>query len=90
MRRVQQMSANSEEILHDAVDGREALQMGGRLEAAHLAFTLSRRLVRDFSSVVRALISGVDHRRHHRAARRRVTAELVGHQSAWHAALAFE
>ena len=44
--RPQQMSADPEEILHHAVDGREALEMGGRLEVAHLALALSRRLVR--------------------------------------------
>ena len=89
MRRVQQKSANSDEILDYIVDGREALQMGGRLEAAHLAFTLSRRLVRDFSWVVRILIRGVDHRRYHPSARRRETAALVGDQLARDTALPF-
>jgi len=37
------MSAHPEEILHHAVDRREALQMDGRLETPHLALTLSRR-----------------------------------------------
>jgi len=31
-----------EQILHNAVDRSEALEMSDRLEAAHLAFTLSR------------------------------------------------
>ena len=56
MSRPQQMSAHPEEILYDTMDGREALQMNGRLEAPHLAFPLSRRLVRDLGAVVRVLI----------------------------------
>ena len=38
----QQMAPDPEEILHDAVDRGEPLEMSDRLEAAHLAFTLSR------------------------------------------------
>ena len=61
MRRPHPMSAHSEEILDHAMDRREALQVHGRLEAPHLAFTLSRRLVRDFGSVVGILTRAVDH-----------------------------
>ena len=43
--RPQQMSADSKEILYDAMDGREALQMRGRLEAPHLTLALSGRLM---------------------------------------------
>ena len=42
MRRPQQMSAHPEEILDDAMHRGEALDVGGRLEALHLAFALSR------------------------------------------------
>ena len=37
----QQMAPKPEEILHNAVDRGEPLEMSDRLEAAHLAFTLS-------------------------------------------------
>jgi hypothetical protein len=37
------MPTDAEEILHDAVNRREALQLGGRLEAPHLPLTLSGR-----------------------------------------------
>jgi len=43
MDRPQQMSADPEEILHHAMDRREALEMPGRLEAAHLPFALAGR-----------------------------------------------
>ena len=75
---------------HADDDGREALQLARRLEAPHLAFTLTRQLVRDFCAVVRILVRTVDHRRHHRAARRRVTAELVRDQPARDTALPFQ
>ena len=68
--RSQEMSAHPEEILHDAVDRCDALQMGGRLEAAHLALALPRRLVGDVGAIVRALARAVDDRRHRGAVRR--------------------
>ena len=46
------MSAHSEEILHQAVHGHEPLHVGGRLEAAHLALTLTGRLMRDVRAIV--------------------------------------
>ena len=55
------MSAHPEEILHHAVDRREALQMDGRLETPHLALTLSRRLVWHLRAVVRKLIRVMNH-----------------------------
>ena len=41
----QQMASDPEEILHNAVDRGEPLEMPDRLEAAHLAFTLSGAFV---------------------------------------------
>ena len=54
------MSTNSEKILNDAVHGRKMLQMGGRLEAAHLALALSNRLARDVRAVVGVAIRAVN------------------------------
>ena len=81
------VSTDSEEILHDSVNRRESLELSGRLEAPHLALPLTRRLVGDFGSIVRVLISDVDHRRHHGAARGGVGAQLVGDQSSRDTAL---
>ena len=90
MGRPQQMSAHPEEILHHAVDRREALQMAGQLEAPHLAFPLACGLVRDFGAVVRILIRDVNDRRHHGPRGRRVAPQFVGDQPAGYAALAFQ
>ncbi len=48
----EQMSAEPEEILYDAVHRCKALQMGGRLEPAHLPLPLAGRLMRDLCSIV--------------------------------------
>ena len=58
--RPEQMSAHTEEILYQAVNGREALQLGRRFEAPHLALTLSRRVMRHLGAIVRVLIRAVD------------------------------
>ena len=65
----QEVSTDSEEILHDTVNRREPLELSGRFEPPHLALPLTRRLVGDLGSIVRVLIGDVDHRRHHGAAR---------------------
>ena len=77
-------------VLYDAVDGREALQLGRRFEAAHLALALSGRLMGDFGEVVCVPIGAVDHGRHHRAPCCRVAAALVRDQPSWDAALALQ
>ena len=87
--RPQEVSPDSEEILHDPVNRRESLELSGRLEPPHLALTLSCRLMRDLRAIVRVLISDVDHRRHHGAARGGVGAQLVGDQSSRDTALGF-
>ena len=87
MRRPQQMSTHSEEILHHAVYRREPLHVGGRREAPHLALPLTRRVVGDLGSIVRVLIRDVDHGRHYGAARGGVGAQLIGDQSSRETAL---
>ena len=84
------MSADSEEILNDAVHRCKTLQMGSRLEPAHLAFPRAGRLMRDFRAIVFILPGTVDHRRHHGTVRGRVTAQLVRDQPARLAALSFQ
>jgi len=64
----QQVTADAEQVLDRAVDGREALELPCGLEAAHLPFALLRRFVRDLGSVVGVRVRAVDDRGHHRAA----------------------
>ena len=88
--RPQEVSTDSEEILHDTVNRREPLELSGGLETPHLALPLTRRLVGDLGSIVRVLISDVDHGRHHDAGRGGVGAQLVGDQSSRDTALGFQ
>ena len=76
----EQMAADPEEILHDAVDRREALELPRGREAAHLPFALLRRFVRDLSSVVGVRVRAMDDRGHHRAAGGSIAGQLVGDQ----------
>ena len=76
----EQMADDPEEILDDAVDRREALELPRRLEASHLPFALSRRFVRDLGSVVGVRVRAMDDRRHHRAAGGPIAGQFVGDQ----------
>jgi hypothetical protein len=40
----QQVAAEPEDILHDAVDGSESLKLPGRFETPHLGLSLADRL----------------------------------------------
>ena len=84
----QQMPSDTKEVQHDAVHRREPVQLGSRFEAAHLPLALPCRLMRHLGPIVGVLVRDVDHRRHHRTARGRVTAEFVRDQTARHASLA--
>ena len=70
----QQMAPDPEEILHNAVDRGEPLEMSDRLEAAHLALALTGRLMRALRAIVFVLPGTVDHGRHHGTVRRRIAA----------------
>ena len=76
----EQVAADPEEILHDAVHRREPLELPGGLEAAHLPFALSCRFVRDLGSVVGVRVRALDDRGHHRAAGGSKAGQLVGDQ----------
>ena len=67
--RPQEVSTDSEESLHDTVHRREPVALSGRRDTPHLALPLTRRVVGDLGSIVRVLISDVDHGRHHGAGR---------------------
>ena len=47
----QDVAANPKEILHSSVYQREALHVGGGLEAPHLALALPGRLVGDLRTI---------------------------------------
>ena len=90
MSRAQQVSADPKQILHTTMHRQEALRVSDRLEPAHLALALPRRLMRDLRSVVLVLLRAVYDRRHHGAVCRGVAAQLIRNQPARRPALIFQ
>ena len=85
-----QVTTHAEEIEYEALDREKPLCVSGGLEPAHLALALPGWLVGDLVPIVRVLVRSVNHGRHHSAAGRRVTAQLVGDQASRDIALAFQ
>ena len=57
------MPSEAKKILYDAVDGQESLRLSCRFEPAHVPFSLSSVLMRDFSAIVRIASRVVCHMR---------------------------
>ena len=68
--RSEQVAADPEQIVDDALHRCEPLQVGDRLEPAHLPLALTSRLMRDLCAVVFLRPCTVDHGRHHGVVRR--------------------
>ena len=60
---LQQMPSDAKEVWHESMHGQELLRLSRRSKLPHLSFPLSRRLVRDFGSIVSVLVGVVDERR---------------------------
>ena len=88
--RTEQMAADPEQILDNAVHRCEPLRLGGRLEPTHLALPVAGRLMRDRCAIVFVLPGTVDHGGHLGAVRRRVAAQLFRDQPSRLAALSFQ
>ena len=80
VRGAKQVASNPDEILHDAMDGREALQVAGRFEAPHLMFALAGRLMRDLGPVVRIPVGHMADGGHDPSAAGGVARQLVRHE----------
>jgi hypothetical protein len=83
------VTADSEEVLDEAMHREEALRVTGRLKLSHLALSLAGDLMGHLRPVVRVLRGVVHHRGDHRAMGRRVALELVGDETARLVALSF-
>jgi hypothetical protein len=79
MNRSQPVPTHAKQILNDAVHVQETLRVGGRRAAAHLTFSLSRGLVRDFGAIVRVSRRVMGDQRHDVPMGDTVAAQLVGH-----------
>jgi hypothetical protein len=66
----QQVTAETEQIQHDAMHRQEPLRVCGGSERPHVALALAGRLVRHLRSIVFVLPRAVDDGRHRNAVRR--------------------
>jgi hypothetical protein len=60
----QKVASKPEEIFDDSVNRQELLCLTGGFELSHLSFSLSGRLVGNFSSIITKDLGVVDDRRH--------------------------
>ena len=86
----QKVPSNAEQVLDDPVNREESLGLSWRLEPAHLSLSLSRRLMRDFGSIVFINVIEMFHGRHHRTVRGSIAAKFVGDEPAWFNTLPFQ
>ena len=49
---LQQMPSDAKEVLNESMHGQELLRLSRRFKLSHLSFPMSRRLMRDFGSIV--------------------------------------
>jgi len=84
------MTRDCEQISHRAVDREEALRLADRFEPAHPPFSLTSRLMRQLSSIVRVLARVMNRIGHQLTMRGSVTSELIGHQTPRRPALPLE
>jgi hypothetical protein len=75
----QEMPSEAEEIVEWAMDRKRPLGLPRGFESAHLTFSVARRLVRDFRSVVSTAVLAVADARQELSASSAITAKAIGH-----------
>ena len=88
--RSEQVTADTEEVLHESVYREKPLRVRGGFESTHLSLALARRLMRDLRSIVLVLPGVANDGRHDRAVGRRIAAQLVRDQTVGRPALSFQ
>ena len=88
--RSEQVTADTEEVLHESVYREKPLRVRGGCESTHLPLALARRMMRDLRSIVLVLPGAVNDGRHDRAVGRRIAAQLVRDQTVGRPALSFQ
>jgi hypothetical protein len=84
------MAAKSKQVLRQSMECEKPLRLSRGVESSHRPFSLARRFVRDFGSIVRIDVIDVIDRGHDRPMSRIITSEFVGHQPPRFSPLAFE
>jgi hypothetical protein len=84
------VTAETKEILSEPMECQEFLGLPWGFEPSHRPFSLARRFVRDFGSIVRIDVVAVRHRGHDRTMSGIIASGFVGHQPPGFPPLAFE
>ncbi len=84
------MAAKSKQVLRQSMECEKPLRLGRGGKPSHCPFSLARRFVRDFRSIVRIDVVDVIDRGHDRTMSRIITSEFVGDQPSRFTALAFD
>ncbi len=74
-----EVAAKAKEILSHSVECQESLRLSRGVGSSHRPFSLARRFVRHFRSIVRIDMIDVMHRGHDRTMSRIIASEFVGH-----------
>ena len=88
--RLHEVAAKAKEVLCEAMECQEFLGLPWGFEPSHRPFSLPRRFVRDFGSIVRIDVVDVRHRGHDRTMSGIIASEFVSHQPPGFSPLAFE
>ena len=78
--RLHEVAAKAKEVLCEAMECQEFLGLPWGFEPSHRPFSLARRFVRDFGSIVRIDVVDVMHRGHDRTMSSIIASEFVSHQ----------
>jgi len=90
MARTNEVSPNSKQVLDGGVYTEKSLSLARRLESSHLAFSLSRALMRSFGPVVFVLSSRVGDRREQFSMSGPVASELICDEPVGNGSLTFQ
>ncbi len=90
MARTDEVSPNSKQVLDGGVYNEESLSLARRLESSHLAFSLSRGLMRSFGPVVFVLFSRVGDRWEQFSMSGPVASELICNEPVGNSSLTFQ
>ena len=90
MDRLQEVAADTKKILSESMECQESLRLSRGVEPSHRSFSLARRFVRDFDSVIRIDVVDVIDRGHDRPMSRIIASKFVGHQPSGFTTLAFD
>ena len=74
------MPSEAEEVVDGALDRLKPLCLPRRFKPAHVAFSLARRLLRDFRSIVSAAVLAMVHARQELAVSSGITPQAIGYE----------